>query len=103
MAESFTPVGKADEIPDGDMRSFQVGGEEVAVANVGGAFYAFGDVCTHKGCSLAEGDLDGTTVTCQCHGSQFDVTNGSVIAGPATMPVGSYEVSEEGGELRVGI
>ena len=103
MAKDFTPVGSADEVPDGEMRSFQVGGEDVAVANVDGSFHAFGDVCTHAQCQLSDGDLDGTTVTCPCHGSQFDVTTGNVMNGPATLPVDSYEVSEEGGELRIGI
>ena len=103
MAENFTPVGSKDDIPDGEMRSFQVGGEQIAVANVDGSFHAFGDVCTHQQCSLSDGDLEGTTVTCPCHGSQFEVTTGNVLNGPATLPVDSYEVSEEGGELRIGI
>lgn len=102
MAES-TPVGKAEEIPEGDMRSFQIGGEDVAVAKVDGKLHAFGNVCTHAHCQLTEGELDGTTVTCPCHGSQFDVTTGNVLNGPATMPVDSYEVSEESGELSIGI
>jgi nitrite reductase/ring-hydroxylating ferredoxin subunit len=102
MAES-TSVGKADEVPEGDMRSYQVGGQDVAVARVDGKLYAFGNVCTHQQCELADGDLDGTRVTCPCHGSQFDVATGDVLNGPATLPVESYEVSEESGELRIGI
>lgn len=103
MAKEFTAVAQAAEIPEGEMRSFQVGGEDIAVANVDGAFHAFSDVCTHKQCLLSDGDLDGVTVTCPCHGSQFDVTTGDVMNGPATLPVDAYEVSEEGGEIRVGI
>ena len=102
MAES-TSVGKADEVPEGDMRSYQVGGQDVAVARVDGKLYAFGNVCTHQQCELADGDLDGNRVTCPCHGSQFDVATGDVLNGPATLPVDSYEVSEENGELRIGI
>jgi 3-phenylpropionate/trans-cinnamate dioxygenase ferredoxin component len=102
MAE-LTTVGRADEVPEGEMRDYQVGGEDVAVANVGGAFHAFGNICTHMGCVLSEGDLDGTTVTCPCHGSEFNVTNGDVIGGPATEPVGSYEVQVEGDDLRIGL
>jgi nitrite reductase/ring-hydroxylating ferredoxin subunit len=93
---------KADEIPDGDMRLVEVDGEAVAVANVGGEFHAFGDVCTHQQCSLSGGDLDGTVVTCPCHGSQFDVTTGDVVNPPATTPVETYAVTEENGELRIG-
>ena len=96
-----TPVARTDDIPPGEMRAFQVGGEDVAVANVDGAFHAFGDTCTHAGCSLAEGDLDGTTVTCRCHGSEFDVTSGEVLAGPATEPGDSYEVRAEGGQIGI--
>jgi nitrite reductase/ring-hydroxylating ferredoxin subunit len=103
MAEDSTPVGKSDEVPEGEMRSYLVGEQDVAVANVAGELHAFSNVCTHRQCQLADGDLDGTTVTCPCHGSQFDVTNGNVLNGPATLPVDSYKVSEEGGELRIGI
>jgi len=103
MAEEFVAVARAEEIPAGEMRSFQVGGDDVAVANVDGAFHAFGDTCTHAGCSLAEGDLEGTTVTCRCHGSEFDVTSGEVLAGPATEPVDAYEVRTEGGHIGIGI
>jgi nitrite reductase/ring-hydroxylating ferredoxin subunit len=56
---------------------------KVAVANVGGTFYASDYTCTHLGCSLAEGDLEETTLTCRCHGSQFDVSSGAVVWGPA--------------------
>jgi 3-phenylpropionate/trans-cinnamate dioxygenase ferredoxin component len=102
MAE-LTTVGKANDVPEGEMRGYEVGGEDVAVANVSGTFHAFGNICTHMQCHLSEGDLDGTTVTCACHGSEFNVTNGDVIGGPATEPVGSYEVRVEGDDLRIGL
>jgi 3-phenylpropionate/trans-cinnamate dioxygenase ferredoxin component len=101
MAE-FTTVGRADDVPDGEMRSYQVGGEDVAVANVGGTLHAFSDICTHMQCLLSEGDLDGTTVTCACHGSEFDVTTGDVLGGPAVEPVETYDVETDGGELKIG-
>jgi nitrite reductase/ring-hydroxylating ferredoxin subunit len=61
--------------------------------------YAFDDTCTHMGCSLANGELDGTTVTCACHGSQFDVTTGAVLRGPAQRPVRSVPLTVENGQL----
>lgn len=75
----FTTVAKAGDIPSGELAAFDVGGIMVAIANVDGIFYAFGDTCTHAQCSLAEGDLEGTTVFCPCHGSVFDVTTGAVL------------------------
>lgn len=92
---------KKEEVPNGKLSAFDVDGERVAVANVDGKFYAFGDTCTHAQCSLAEGELEGTKVTCPCHGSQFDVTSGEVLNPPARQPVGSYRVEEEGDSLRI--
>ena len=97
----FEKVGNAKTIKAGEMRVFDVAGTKVSVASVGGHVYAFDDKCTHMGCSLAQGTLDGTTVTCPCHGSQFDVTSGAVLRGPATRPVRSRPVQVEGEDLRV--
>jgi nitrite reductase/ring-hydroxylating ferredoxin subunit len=52
-------------------------------------------------CSLAEGDLEETTVICPCHGSEFDVTSGAVLQGPAREPVATYETRVEGDNLEV--
>jgi nitrite reductase/ring-hydroxylating ferredoxin subunit len=90
-----------DQLGSRELAAFDVSGTRIAIANVAGAFYAFGDTCTHQGCSLAEGDLEATIVTCPCHGSQFDVTTGEVVRGPAGEPVGSYPVRLEGDALRV--
>ena len=56
----FIAVGKTDEVPDGEMRSYDASGVTVAVANAAGSLYAFDDTCTHRSCSLAEGELDVT-------------------------------------------
>jgi len=90
----FVVVGRAEDLQEGEMRAFDVEGTRVAVANVAGTFHAFDDTCTHRQCSLAEGDLEESTVTCPCHGSQFDVTDGAVLEGPAREPV-------EGGSLEI--
>ena len=83
------------------LRVFDVAETNVNIASPGGHLYAFDDTCTHKGCSLAKGKLDGTTVTCPCHGSQFDVTSGAVLRGPAQQPVRSRLVQVQGEDLLV--
>ncbi len=95
----FVRIGNATDIADGQMRVFHVAGIKVNVSNAGGQLHAFDDTCTHMGCSLANGELDGTTVTCPCHGSQFDVTTGAVLRGPAQRPVRSRAVHVEGASL----
>ena len=97
----FTSVTKSQEVGEGEMAVFDVGGQRVAVANVEGSFHAFGDICSHRQCSLSDGELDGKTVTCPCHGSQFDVTTGEVLNPPATEPVPVFPLQVEGDEIRV--
>lgn len=99
MAEKL--VAKTNAVPAGQLAAFDVEGKRVAVANVAGTFYAFDDTCTHRQCSLAEGGLEGTTVTCPCHGSRFDVRTGAVLGPPAVTPVRSYRVRVEREDLKV--
>ena len=94
-------VGKVNDVAAGQMRAFDVAGTKVDVANADGHLYAVEDTCTHRGCSLATGKLEGTTVTCRCHGSQFDVTSGAVLRGPATQPVRSRSVQIAGEDLLI--
>jgi 3-phenylpropionate/trans-cinnamate dioxygenase ferredoxin component len=97
----FVTVGSTDDVPAGEIRAFEVEGNPVSVVNVDGSFYAFDDLCTHRQCSLADGDLEGTTLECICHGSQFDVRTGEVLNGPATEPVATHEVRVEDGSIQV--
>ena len=94
-------VGQARDFAPGEMHAVDVGGTTVDIANTDGHVYAIDDTCTHMGCSLATGELDGTTITCRCHGSLFDVTSGSVLRGPAQEPVRSRLVEVQSGELLV--
>ena len=94
-------VGSANDVRAGEMRVFDVAGTKVTVASAGDHLYAFDDTCTHMGCSLAKGHLAGTVVTCACHGSQFDVTSGAVLRGPAQRAVRSRALRLEGDDLVV--
>jgi nitrite reductase/ring-hydroxylating ferredoxin subunit len=68
---------------------------------VNAVLYAFDDTCTHRGCSLADGDLYSGVVTCPCHGGEFDVTTGEVIGGPPPGPVATYAVRESGEAVEI--
>jgi nitrite reductase/ring-hydroxylating ferredoxin subunit len=102
MAAEFVTTTKTTEIPVGGVAAIDVRGTRIAVANVVGMYYAFDDACTHEQCSLAdEGELIGTTLTCTCHGSEFDVRTGNVLAPPATVPVKTYRTRVEGNALQI--
>ena len=100
MAE-FTTVGRAEDLADGQVKAFEVAGQQVAVTRIQGALYGFGDTCTHRGCSLATGEVLGNEIECECHGSVFDMTTGAVVEGPAEDPVPTFPVREEAGALQV--
>jgi 3-phenylpropionate/trans-cinnamate dioxygenase ferredoxin subunit len=102
MATEFVTAIKITDVPVGGVTATDVRGARIAVANVGGTYYAFDDECTHAQCSLAEyGELAGTTLTCTCHGSEFDVRTGKVLAPPATVPVKVYPVRVAGDALQI--
>ncbi len=99
MAESVT-VGRGDEVPQGEATAFEVAGQTIAVARLGDRVLAFSDICTHRGCNLSMGgEIDGNAITCECHGSVFDMTTGAVLEGPATEPIATFPVREESGDL----
>ncbi len=74
---------------------------EAAVFNIAGKFCATEAKCTHMQGPLNEGKLDGSTVTCPWHGSQFNVCTGEVLLGPATDPLKTFRVTVDGDIGRV--
>jgi nitrite reductase/ring-hydroxylating ferredoxin subunit len=67
------------DLPAGTMRPVDLGGRELLLAHIDGAFYAMLRTCTHMGWNLCEGKLDGKVVTCPRHGARFDVTTGQAV------------------------
>ncbi len=92
-------IVNTSDIADGQMRVLDVAGTKANVVSAGRHRHAFDDTCTHMGSSLAEGERDGTAVTCACHGSQFDVTSSTVLRGPAQWPVRSRTLQVDGADL----
>jgi 3-phenylpropionate/trans-cinnamate dioxygenase ferredoxin component len=90
----FTRVGSIAEIPDGELRAFETPSGRVAVARSENRMFAFGDECTHHGCSLSEGELSDrdASVECPCHASIFDIETGEPVEGPAVDPVPVFPV-----------
>jgi nitrite reductase/ring-hydroxylating ferredoxin subunit len=79
----------------------EAGDLTLAVYNVGGAFYATDDLCTHGPGSLSEGYLDGFEIECDFHNGKFDVRTGQVVAPPCMIPVKTYKVVVEGDEIHI--
>ena len=80
-------VGPAEPSEDGEIRESRMEKTDIALASVDGRWLAFDDECTHHGCPLHDGVLEGATIECECHGSIFDLRTGAVLRGPATEPI----------------
>ena len=74
-------------------------GEPLAVYHVGTDFFACADRCPHAGGTLSEGELERGVVTCPRHGSQFDVTTGERLRGPADTDIATFPTVADGGQL----
>ena len=99
-----TAIGKASAVTPGQLTAFEVAGTRIAVANADGQYYAFDEQCTHEQCSLVEeGVLDGTVLTCGCHGAQFDIATGRVLTPPAVEPLKVYSLDVTGDDLLVDV
>jgi nitrite reductase/ring-hydroxylating ferredoxin subunit len=103
MAREWTQVLPIEELRPGQMAYVDVEGLPVALANVGGQIYAFGDSCRHEGGPLSAGALIGETVTCPWHGWTYSVCTGKSIVPPVGLRVPTYAVRIEDGQIAVGI
>jgi uncharacterized membrane protein/nitrite reductase/ring-hydroxylating ferredoxin subunit len=96
-------VAAIDELKTNQMQLLHVNGKRIVLAKTESKFVAFDDHCTHRGGSLAGGSMICGTVQCPWHGSQFDVMDGSVKAGPAKEKINIYPVTESDGKVFLSI
>jgi thiosulfate dehydrogenase [quinone] large subunit len=90
-----TLLGSAKDVPKGHAAAFTVpsSGDPGIVIHAGGAYFAYDAVCPHAGCTVgyyAANDV----IVCPCHGSEFAVTTGDVINGPAPHGLAKLKIVE---------
>ena len=102
---AFVRVGTLAEIPEGEVRAFDLPSGRVAVAHVEHRLFAFSDECTHAGCALSEGSFDDrhATVVCAVDESVFDVETGEPVDGPAQDPLPIHRAREIDGWVEVSV
>jgi nitrite reductase/ring-hydroxylating ferredoxin subunit/uncharacterized membrane protein len=98
---AWTSVAVEDAVETGKPVRRSVGGHGVVLVRQGGRIHALADRCSHRGCSLADGTVAGGRLTCACHGSTYELADGSVVKGPATAPQPTLEVRISGGMVEV--
>ncbi len=102
MAE-WLKLCDASVVPDHEGRCVHLNGEDIAVFNLGGDFFAVADRCPHGQASLAEGWVENGEVECPLHQSRFNLATGEVQCPPARDNVRAYKVRLEGGVVMVSL
>ena len=112
-------VAPAEQIPPGSSKVLTVGGKDIWVFNMEGAFYALANRCPHEGAELCKGRIvglvqssgvrdyrierEGEFIRCPWHGWEFDIRTGQSWCDPKRTRIRRFEVSvEDGAELAKG-
>jgi toluene monooxygenase system ferredoxin subunit len=90
----------ADVPPNGMVQHVTEDGNDVLLLASVSERFACQAVCPHLDTPLAEGMFDGSTLTCHLHLWQWDISTGDAL-GLAELPLLTYAVKEEGGDLYV--
>jgi Rieske Fe-S protein len=89
-------LGAASEIPVGGGKIYTVA-RVVVTQPTRGQYKAFSAVCTHVGCIMSE--VAHGTIDCPCHGSEFKITTGAVVTGPAPAPLPKKQIKIVNGQV----
>jgi Rieske Fe-S protein len=93
---SGSTLAKTSQVPVGGGLIFD-GPKVVVTQPKAGEFKCFTAVCTHMGCLV--GTVANGTIQCPCHGSQYSISTGAVVAGPAPRPLSAESIKIAGGEI----
>jgi NAD(P)H-dependent nitrite reductase small subunit len=96
----FVTVADVKDIGPGEGRVVEIDGNEVALFNLNGTFYAIDNMCVHQGGPLGEGILEGESVICPWHSWRYNVKTGVCSTNPS-MKVNTYSVKIEDGQIKV--
>jgi p-cumate 2,3-dioxygenase ferredoxin component len=102
-SQSKIRVCAVAEIVEGEIKGADLpDGQRIALYNFEGKIYATSDICTHGEASLSEeGLLTGKIVECTWHFGTFDVTTGSPLTSPCTVPLKTFPVEVVDGVVYV--
>lgn len=120
MSDQGHTVLPADDLDPGERLVVEIEGQEIAVFNLDGEYYAYLNWCAHQGGPICEGQLTGhleasfdpetlevheewhddETLICPWHDWEYDVRSGECRSADFELP--SYPVYVEDGDIKIG-
>jgi nitrite reductase/ring-hydroxylating ferredoxin subunit/uncharacterized membrane protein len=101
LPKEFSRVLAEAELPESTPTRAQHNGVPILLVKRGQQIFAIAETCSHLGGPLSEGKLDGDTIQCPWHGSQFSLADGRVVNGPAVHPQPCLEARVRDGNIEV--
>jgi nitrite reductase/ring-hydroxylating ferredoxin subunit len=94
---------RADELPPGSVRIFDVGDWSLAAARSGDAVFVVENRCSHDDGPLGEGRLvaGDREIECPRHGGRFDLATGAATRMPAASPIQRFPAKVVDGDVVV--
>ncbi len=116
-------IGTSADFPEATLVEVTGKNINLVAARINGKIYAAYGLCPHLNLPLNRSQLEGSTLTCSWHGSQFDLTTGKnldwvrglggmrlpgwsralIALGKEPTPLTTYPVTEEQGEVFVDV
>jgi nitrite reductase (NADH) small subunit len=94
---TWVTLGPLSAIPEGEGRTFDIGGTRVAVfRSRDGAIFATQADCPHKNGPLADGLLGSGTLICPLHSLKFDLTSGKAQNSDCALKIYPAKLSSNG-------
>lgn len=100
---TYYAILPVEDLPNGERVFLEIDDKPIVLFNIGGYFYAIGDVCTHDGGPLGEGEIEGNEIVCPRHGARFDIRDGRAVTLPAVVDTPAYPVRVVDGQIEIGV
>ena len=99
----FYEIAAIEDLQSGERLIVQIDDQEVLVFNIAGEIFAIGNVCSHDGNPLDDGEVRDYEITCVRHGARFDLRTGEVRSLPAVIGIPAFPARIVDGKIEIGV
>lgn len=100
---TFYRIAPVEEFPQGERLFLEIEGHPIVIFSLANEFLATGDICSHDGGEIGEGEMSGEEIICPRHGARFNIRTGKALSLPAVEGIPVYPIRIVEGFLEVGV